>query len=271
MLRRARPHLTYANVMVTILAFIVLGGTAVAATGGNFILGQSNTAGAPTRLSSPTTDANGVLRVGNTSTTGAGHGIVANGGAGGFGVWALGGDASKNTAAIHGLSYSGNAVEGISGKSSASGVYGQNNATGFGVAGRATSGVGVMGDSSTGWAMQAFGNASQSRAANGFVKAMAFINDNDPADPVKQCFNSQLPPFFATSGNCGITVSIGTISDALNFGFQIDDRFVSVTEAFGPSIIVRAVAESSNVLDVTGYLPNENILFSPQHYYIVVY
>lgn len=32
MLGRVRPHLTYANVMVTILAFIVLGGVAVAAT-----------------------------------------------------------------------------------------------------------------------------------------------------------------------------------------------------------------------------------------------
>jgi hypothetical protein len=48
-----RSHLTYANVMVTILGFIVLGGTALAATGGNFILGQANSAGNTTSLSAP--------------------------------------------------------------------------------------------------------------------------------------------------------------------------------------------------------------------------
>ena len=37
MYQRIRSHLTYANVMVTILAFIVLGDMGYAATGGNFI------------------------------------------------------------------------------------------------------------------------------------------------------------------------------------------------------------------------------------------
>ena len=37
-MRRIPSRLTYANVMVTILAFIVVGGGAYAATGGNFIL-----------------------------------------------------------------------------------------------------------------------------------------------------------------------------------------------------------------------------------------
>jgi hypothetical protein len=55
MRQKLRSHLTYANVMVTILAFIVLGGTTYAATGGNFILGQANTAGSTTALSSGTT------------------------------------------------------------------------------------------------------------------------------------------------------------------------------------------------------------------------
>jgi hypothetical protein len=65
-----RSHFTYANVMVTILGFIVLGGTAVAATGGNFILGQSNSASSTTSLTSPV--AGKGLQVTNTSTgTGA--------------------------------------------------------------------------------------------------------------------------------------------------------------------------------------------------------
>jgi hypothetical protein len=152
MRQRIRSHLTYANVMVTILAFIVLGGMSYAATGDNFILGQSNSAGAPTVLSSPTTNSNGALKVANTSTTTPGRGITALGGHGGFGLWASGGDASKNKAAIHGESSAGNAVEGISGKNIASGVYGQNNSGGgYGVAGRAgSSGYGVYGDNTGG-------------------------------------------------------------------------------------------------------------------------
>jgi len=63
-------HLTYANVMVTILAFVVLGGVSYAATGGNFILGKANSASSTSSLSAPV---NGkALQVNNTSTgTGA--------------------------------------------------------------------------------------------------------------------------------------------------------------------------------------------------------
>jgi hypothetical protein len=49
-------HLTYANVMVTILAFVVLGGMSYAATGGKFILGKSNTATSKSTLSAPIAD-----------------------------------------------------------------------------------------------------------------------------------------------------------------------------------------------------------------------
>jgi hypothetical protein len=271
MRQRLRSHLTYANVMVTILAFIVLGGMSYAATGGNFILGQSNSAGTPTKLSSPTTDSNGALRVSNTST-GTGNGVVASGAHGGFGVWASGGDASKNKAAIHGQSGAGNAVEGISGKSTASGVYGQNTATGFGVAGRAPSGVGVMGDSLNGWAIQAFGNVSQTRTGNGFVKAMAFVDPFDSTDPIKQCFNSQVPPLGgqATSGNCGIAYGkLDTGDYALDFGFSVNDRFISVTpSSFGDGIVSATATGSTAHIRIfnpkTSALVNDN-------FYILVY
>jgi hypothetical protein len=52
---KLRSRLTYANVMATIAVFIALGGTTLAATGGNFILGQSNSASSTTALSSGTT------------------------------------------------------------------------------------------------------------------------------------------------------------------------------------------------------------------------
>jgi hypothetical protein len=61
-----RSHLSYANVMVTMLAFIVLGGASYAATGGNFILGKPNTAANTTSLSAPVSGK--ALQVTNTGT-----------------------------------------------------------------------------------------------------------------------------------------------------------------------------------------------------------
>jgi len=70
MRQRFRSHLTYANVMVTILAFIVLGGTTYAATGDFLKLGNPNSATSTTSLSAPV--AGKGLQVTNTSTgTGA--------------------------------------------------------------------------------------------------------------------------------------------------------------------------------------------------------
>lgn len=63
--QRIRSHLTFANIVSTLALFLVLGGgTALAATGGSFILGQTNTAGAPTELSSGTSGS--ALKVTNT-------------------------------------------------------------------------------------------------------------------------------------------------------------------------------------------------------------
>ena len=64
-----RSHLTYANVMVTILAFIVLGGMSYAASGGNFILGQSNSASSTTALTRTGANAGKGLQVTNMSTS----------------------------------------------------------------------------------------------------------------------------------------------------------------------------------------------------------
>jgi hypothetical protein len=55
MRQKLRSHLTYANVMVTVLAFIVLGGTTYAAPCGTIIIGKSNSARTTTALTSGTT------------------------------------------------------------------------------------------------------------------------------------------------------------------------------------------------------------------------
>jgi hypothetical protein len=261
------------NVVGYIALFVALGGTSYAATGGNFILGQSNTAGAPTQLSSPTTNSAGALKVTSTASSGGraiqgtsthgqgvyGHsnsnagvvgdsstfdgvfgtsndtdsaGVSGHAAGGGYGVFASGGNRLFNTAAIHGESAAGNAIEGFTTGSPASGVYGQdNNANSYGVAGHSNNGVAVVGDSSSGWAMQALGHATQSRTKGGFVKAMAFVDpEGHPSDPIQQCFNSQRSATLATSGNCGIAFTqLATGRYRLDFGFQVSDRFASVS------------------------------------------
>jgi hypothetical protein len=136
---RNRFHPSHATVVAYLALFIALGGTTYGATGGRFILGQSNSADKPTSLSSGATSA---LKVANTS--------------GGDGVLASGGKRSKATAALHGQSGAGNAVEGFSTANPAAGVFGQDNrAKSYGVAGHSDNGIAVIGDSSGGWAFQA--------------------------------------------------------------------------------------------------------------------
>jgi hypothetical protein len=252
---RSRFRPGHGTVVAYLALFVALGGTTYAATGGNFILGKSNSASTPTSLASGASQA---FKVTNTTA----H----------TGVWAAGGSAANNAAAVHGQSTAGNGVEGISGKSTASGVYGQNTSTGFGLAGRSTNGVGVMGDSSGGWAMQAFGNASQTRAGNGFVKAMAFVDYyNHPTDPIQQCFNSQLPPSQATSGNCGITFSRSARGFyVLDLGFQVTDRFVSVTPALNYLVSVRQKITPNTQLAVDVYY-TFGANFEDGPFYVFVY
>jgi hypothetical protein len=271
MRQRLRSHLTFANVVSVTALFIALGGTTYAATGGNFILGKANTAGTPTQLSSPTTNAAGALKVANTNTTTAGRGITAQGGAGGFGLWASGGNVSKNTAAIHGQSGAGNAVEGFSTANPGSGVYGQdNNLNSYGVAGHSDNGIAVVGDSLNGWAMQALGNATQTRTRGGFVKAMAFVTPSNTSDPIGQCFNSQLSPGGASGppGNCGITYShLAPGAYDITFGFRVDDRFASVTTSF-TGFVGSANPVATNTLRVNTAGPS-GVANAP--FYIIVY
>jgi FlaG/FlaF family flagellin (archaellin) len=63
---RLRTKLTYANVVATLCIVLVLsGGTAVAVTGGNFLLGKANSASSKTSLSAPI--ANKALQITNSS------------------------------------------------------------------------------------------------------------------------------------------------------------------------------------------------------------
>jgi hypothetical protein len=271
---RIRPHLTFANVCSLTALFVALGGTTYAATGGNFILGHANSAGTPTQLSSNTTNAAGALKVTSTATSG-GRAIQGTSTGGGYGVFASGGNRLFHTAAMHAESAAGNAVEGVTTGNPASGVYGQdNNANSYGVAGHSDNGIAVVGDSLNGWAMQALGNTTQTRTRGGFVKAMAYITPSNTSDPVGPCFNSQLSPFGASGppGNCGINYShVGTGAYNVNFGFRVDDRFASATDAFS-GLIASAVplgSPPSNIFRVVTVSRTQGPADSP--FYIIVF
>jgi hypothetical protein len=210
------------------------------------------------------------------SKTKDGAAVSAHNDFGGTGVWASGGYTANNTSAIYGRSFSGNAVEGFSSQnqSTAAGVYGHSDITnGIGVRGISPNGTGVVADSSNGWAVQALGHAQQTRARSGFVKAMAWVDPvNNPSDPIQQCFNSQLAANQATSGNCGISFSATAAGQyRLDFGFQVDDRFVNVTTSQTGSVkIMSARSQTATSFNVWGY----DVLASgyrDSSFYIVVY
>jgi hypothetical protein len=139
-----------------------------------------------------------------------------------------------------------NGVFGQSGNSRASGIYGKNVGSGWGVfgesvaggvgvQGKSTGGVGVVGDSATGFAMQAKGHATQDPNAGGWVKAMTFVDPSiQGSNKFLRCYNSQATGNNVATSPCGFVFSsLGLGRYIIDFGFRVDNRFVSVTPACG--------------------------------------
>jgi hypothetical protein len=88
------------------------------------------------------------------------------------------------------------------------------------------------------------GNASQPLAASGFVKAMVFAC---PDCGIINCFNSTLSGSAATTPPCGFgfVPNLGIGNNEINFGFKVDNRFLSATAAGGS--IIRACTDATAV------------------------
>jgi hypothetical protein len=116
---------------------------------------------------------------------------------------------------------------------------------GFGVFGRANSGVGVhgtsdgvgvRGDSVSGYAMYAAGDTGQSIDKGGWVKAMVLMR---PDGTIELCYNSTLTGIVASTPPCGFTATHPSVGEYfINFGFRINTRFLSATNAsfFGSGV-----------------------------------
>ena len=158
----------------------------------------------------------------------------------------------------------GNALIGTSSGAGFASVFGENTSgTGYGVYGKSTTGFGVYSE----------GNAGQSRTANGFVKAMILVNGDGM---IVRCYNGITN---SSSGNCGFTVNRFTAGGyGINFGFRIDDRFISITPAFFPPLTGQVAVgtagydfQSANVLDVRTSIDGDQVDTEDCEFIIIVY
>jgi hypothetical protein len=81
------------------------------------------------------------------------------------------------------------------------------------------------------------GDLSQARDKGGAVKAMLYVDPFLPAAQyIVRCYNGVTGTSY---GNCGFTVTrTGVGKYQINPGFQVDDRFVSITPSVGTYPIV---------------------------------
>jgi len=178
-------------------------------------------------------------------------------GTSGQGVWgeSLGTEFAANgqgADGVHGQAHSsaGSGVAGLNSDPAGIGVYGQGfgygvqgvaarkglffPATGIGVYGSSGTGIGVYGTAPSGFGFATDSNVQQARTAGGWVKAMVYVNAYNPPYQIVNCFNSTLSGAAATTPPCGINfteVSDGLYHWDLDFGFEVDDRFISATLA----------------------------------------
>jgi len=116
------------------------------------------------------------------------------------------------------------------------------------------------------------GNLIQARSNNGLVKAMVFVNADGT---ILRCYNGVT----GASGNCGFSVFRpgGPASSYynINFGFQVDDRFVFVTPQSAASVNIGAgfLYLSSTVVQVKTFITDVDYSSSsaPNPFMIIVH
>jgi len=192
----------------------------------------------------------GTAGVNGTDSLG-GYGVlgVANG-TSGQGVWgeSFGTQFAANgqgADGVHGQAHSsaGSGVAGLNSDPAGIGTYGQGGrygvygvatktgtgpATGAGVYGSSVAGPGVYGTAPEGFGFATDSNVSQARTAGGWVKAMVLASGN--SGKIVSCFNSTLKGAAATTSPCGFGMQkVATGDYIVNFGFEADDRFFSLT------------------------------------------
>ena len=151
-------------------------------------------------------------------------------------LWGVAGSSTGNAVGVEGETASdgGSGVYGTADSftGNSNGVYGVANANGAGVRGyNSSSGPGVSGGSGSGYAFSSDGHATQPRGMGGWAKAMVLVDPGNGG--IQYCFNSQIPASQATTPPCGIGYSRPVSGYyILDFGFQVTDRFYSLTPIY---------------------------------------
>jgi hypothetical protein len=150
-----------------------------------------------------------------------------------------------------------------------SAVFGrETGTTGIGVYGEATasSGAGVFARNLNGVALEADGNVVQTRDKGGTVKAMVLMHYDGTIPSFVRGYNGVTG---ASSGQCGFTYDHylsglgGYLHTTINFGFAVNDRFISLTAISG---------ENPQGVSVSGF-PNANTIDvrNDGDFYLIVY
>jgi hypothetical protein len=98
--------------------------------------------------------------------------------------------------------------------------------------------------------MQAKVNTVQDRDKGGWVKATAFVDGLvTPGDGIIRCYNSQASGGAVSTAPCGfIYTRAGTGHYVIDFGFQVDDRFILITPRSVLSTCVMTVRIDPNAV-----------------------
>jgi hypothetical protein len=119
--------------------------------------------------------------------------------------------------------------------------------------------VQAPGGGGSGYAIKAAGNVSQSPLTYGFMKAAAYVTNNNGTPQITRCFNSQATGAAVTAPPCGFSVTRSLSDYAINFGFNVGADFFSVTSA-SPIPLSKASAQ----LNIDG--TSANTLFIKSDY-----
>jgi hypothetical protein len=108
------------------------------------------------------------------------------------------------------------------------------------------------------------GDVTQPRDKGGLVKAMAYVNPfNQPAQYVVRGYNSQGRPITMTRSAAGFY--------SVDFGFDVRDRFISVTSTFSYCIAAATPTGDSNPTAVTVVMNNTTGGSPDTQFFIFVY
>jgi hypothetical protein len=163
-------------------------------------------------------------------------------------------------------------VEGeqFSGDPGASGVVGRGHSGGVGVTGLndATGGIGVRASAPAGFGFVTDSNVQQARSAGGWAKAMVVVNGTT-GSVIERCFNSTLTGPAATTPPCGFVLTkVQPGQSFVDFGFEIDDRFLSAT-LYAGNLTICANPQSANGVLVS--TEDTSGLPTPASFYLVVF